>query len=105
MYALPIKKSQTEESDEKKDPPAEASLPPGWEKHEGNKNTTWWILIRHYGFSLIFCGILDNDGPYFWHIKSGTITREPPTASTEVPALTPIRIEKRYNDDLVSFII
>lgn len=29
-------------------------LPFGWEKHE------------------------DNDGPYFWHIKSGTIQREPP---------------------------
>ncbi|XP_046395512.1 uncharacterized protein LOC124162869 isoform X2 [Ischnura elegans] len=30
-------------------------LPPGWEKHE------------------------DSDGPYYWHIKSGTIQREPPT--------------------------
>ncbi|KDR19882.1 hypothetical protein L798_06003, partial [Zootermopsis nevadensis] len=30
------------------------NLPPGWEKHE------------------------DNDGPYYWHIKSGTIQREPP---------------------------
>uniref|UniRef100_A0A182QHL1 WW domain-containing protein n=1 Tax=Anopheles farauti TaxID=69004 RepID=A0A182QHL1_9DIPT len=29
-------------------------LPPGWEKHE------------------------DNGGPYYWHIKSGTIQREPP---------------------------
>lgn len=29
-------------------------LPFGWEKHE------------------------DNDGPYYWHIKSGTIQREPP---------------------------
>ncbi|CAL4071158.1 unnamed protein product, partial [Meganyctiphanes norvegica] len=33
------------------------TLPPGWEKHE------------------------DNDGPYYWHIKSGTITRTPPECS------------------------
>ncbi|XP_055919850.1 protein Fe65 homolog [Eupeodes corollae] len=31
-----------------------SDLPIGWEKHE------------------------DNDGPYYWHIKSGTIQREPP---------------------------
>uniref|UniRef100_A0A0P4VWF5 Putative amyloid beta a4 protein-binding family b member 2-like isoform x3 n=1 Tax=Rhodnius neglectus TaxID=72488 RepID=A0A0P4VWF5_9HEMI len=29
-------------------------LPPGWERHQ------------------------DNDGPYYWHIKSGTIQRNPP---------------------------
>jgi hypothetical protein len=23
-------------------------------------------------------GVADNDGPYYWHIKSGTIQREPP---------------------------
>ncbi|KAI5702567.1 hypothetical protein M8J75_001583 [Diaphorina citri] len=33
---------------------AEEQLPPGWERHE------------------------DNDGPYYWHIKSGTIQRDPP---------------------------
>ncbi|XP_058796872.1 protein Fe65 homolog [Phymastichus coffea] len=32
------------------------NLPPGWEKHE------------------------DKDGPYYWHIKTGTIQREPPEA-------------------------
>lgn len=36
----------------------ESDLPPGWEKHE------------------------DNDGPYYWHIKSGTIQREPPTENS-----------------------
>ncbi|XP_068623081.1 protein Fe65 homolog [Battus philenor] len=35
-------------------PKKEPQLPPGWEKHE------------------------DNDGPYYWHIKSGTIQREMP---------------------------
>ncbi|RVE52302.1 hypothetical protein evm_003092 [Chilo suppressalis] len=34
--------------------PKKEHLPPGWEKHE------------------------DNDGPYYWHIKSGTIQREVP---------------------------
>ncbi|XP_050093460.1 protein Fe65 homolog isoform X2 [Anopheles aquasalis] len=37
-----------EEKDKTKD------LPPGWEKHE------------------------DNGGPYYWHIRTGTIQREPP---------------------------
>lgn len=41
-------KDSIEEKDSNKD------LPYGWEKHE------------------------DNDGPYYWHIKSGTIQREPP---------------------------
>lgn len=45
-----------EEKDANKD------LPFGWEKHE------------------------DNDGPYYWHIKSGTIQREPPLWSKEQSA-------------------
>lgn len=43
-----------EDKDENKD------LPFGWEKHE------------------------DNDGPYYWHIKSGTIQREPPLFPKEI---------------------
>lgn len=27
----------------------------------------------------------DNNGPYYWHIKSGTIQREPPLWSKEMP--------------------
>lgn len=84
LYALPTKKSQArgecttdkvkecsaaedgheEEEEEEKgkqedvegieEKDANKDLPPGWEKHE------------------------DNDGPYYWHIKSGTIQREPP---------------------------
>lgn len=34
------------------------------------------ILFHHF-LVLFFFGI-DNDGPYYWHIKSGTIQREPP---------------------------
>lgn len=41
-------------SDSSEDKDANKDLPFGWEKHE------------------------DNDGPYYWHIKSGTIQREPP---------------------------
>lgn len=42
-------------------PLAKENLPPGWERHE------------------------DNDGPYYWHIKSGTIQREPPGLDTPTP--------------------
>ncbi|XP_050060717.1 protein Fe65 homolog isoform X2 [Aphis gossypii] len=41
-------------------------LPAGWEKHE------------------------DNDGPYYWHIKSGTIQREPPEYSGKNEPKTPL---------------
>nr|XP_037871343.1 protein Fe65 homolog isoform X2 [Bombyx mori] len=49
LYAIPVKLR----------PKKEPQLPPGWEKHEV-KNVS------------------DNDGPYYWHIKSGTIQREIP---------------------------
>lgn len=26
----------------------------------------------------LWCIFADNDGPYYWHIKSGTIQRDPP---------------------------
>jgi amyloid beta (A4) precursor protein-binding family B protein 2 (Fe65-like) len=51
----------------------EEDLPPGWEKHEG--------ILSYYCFVLTFSNIYfisDDDGPYYWHIKSGTIQREPP---------------------------
>ncbi|XP_046600103.1 protein Fe65 homolog isoform X4 [Neodiprion lecontei] len=77
LYAVPVKRRQPKEHKDQKDLPLQPSteklpasedidavdsedkdenLPPGWEKHE------------------------DNDGPYYWHIKSGTIQREPPEA-------------------------
>jgi hypothetical protein len=33
--------------------------------------------------------LVDDDGPYYWHIKSGTIQREPPenTDSSSQPAM------------------
>lgn len=33
-----------------------------------------YILIHR-----VIC--IDNDGPYYWHIKSGIIQREPPTSA------------------------
>ncbi|XP_020709801.2 protein Fe65 homolog isoform X1 [Athalia rosae] len=77
LYAVPVKRRQPKEHKDQKDLPLQPSsekippnadidsvdsedkdenLPVGWEKHE------------------------DNDGPYYWHIKSGTIQREPPEA-------------------------
>ncbi|KAG7305122.1 hypothetical protein JYU34_010589 [Plutella xylostella] len=46
----------------KKEPPLQ--LPPGWERHE------------------------DNDGPYYWHVKSGTIQRE-------VPKMPPVEAKEQ----------
>jgi hypothetical protein len=37
-----------------------------------------YIYFSKYTF-FIFHLILDEDGPYYWHIKSGTIQREPPS--------------------------
>lgn len=51
----------THSSDSIEDKDANKDLPFGWEKHE------------------------DNDGPYYWHIKSGTIQREPPLFPKELP--------------------
>ncbi|GAB6031126.1 hypothetical protein CHUAL_007934 [Chamberlinius hualienensis] len=63
LYAVLVKKNKQSSSssiassnktDEKEIISSPEKLPHGWEKHE------------------------DNDGPYYWHIKSGTIQREPP---------------------------
>ncbi|XP_048525824.1 protein Fe65 homolog isoform X3 [Dendroctonus ponderosae] len=68
LYAIPVKKfsktSPPEKCNEILSPDQEWDrdkiiLPPGWEKHE------------------------DNDGPYYWHIKSGTIQREMPLLESE----------------------
>ncbi|KAL3880124.1 hypothetical protein ACJMK2_032392 [Sinanodonta woodiana] len=48
-------KTEEEEGENKKTTDLPEVLPPGWERCE------------------------DEDGPYYWHIKSGTIQREPPS--------------------------
>ncbi|XP_071056763.1 protein Fe65 homolog isoform X2 [Onthophagus taurus] len=63
LYAIPVKRRQQQKSFDEIDTLSssdkercdDSDLPQGWEKHE------------------------DNDGPYYWHIKSGTIQREVPT--------------------------
>ncbi|XP_055694424.1 protein Fe65 homolog isoform X2 [Lutzomyia longipalpis] len=56
-----VEKGRKEEIEGIEDKDANKDLPPGWEKHE------------------------DNDGPYYWHIKSGTIQREPPIWPKDPP--------------------
>ena len=40
-------------------------------KKRGLEQLNWWKKKFIYI-------LLDDDGPYYWHIKSGTIQREPP---------------------------
>ncbi|XP_033174268.1 protein Fe65 homolog isoform X3 [Bombus vosnesenskii] len=73
LYAVPVKRRQPKDQknnttvqNNTQEKPAEVdttdsedkdeNLPPGWQKHE------------------------DENGPYYWHVKSGNIQREPPEA-------------------------
>ncbi|XP_031774506.1 amyloid-beta A4 precursor protein-binding family B member 2 isoform X2 [Apis florea] len=73
LYAVPVKRRQPKDQKNNatlqnngQEKPAEVdttdsedkdeNLPPGWQKHE------------------------DENGPYYWHVKSGNIQREPPEA-------------------------
>ncbi|XP_044747644.1 protein Fe65 homolog isoform X2 [Coccinella septempunctata] len=60
LYAVPVKRRQKKpqliEHEKEEKEGEDVELPPGWEKHE------------------------DHDGPYYWHIKSGTIQRELPVS-------------------------
>ena len=54
-------------------------LPPGWEKHEGPLGKHFAITFEGNTQRFIYSRVAtDDDGPYYWHIKSGTIQREPP---------------------------
>lgn len=70
IYSVVNKSSEPEGSEETTptgDPPQEVVLPPGWEKCE------------------------DEEGAYYWHIKSGTIQREPPSPTTPDVKQTTLR--------------
>ncbi|XP_011306430.1 amyloid beta A4 precursor protein-binding family B member 2 isoform X3 [Fopius arisanus] len=85
IYAIPVKRRQPKETknaspsanttdkiiDARDSETKDENLPAGWEKHE------------------------DKDGPYYWHIKSGTIQREPP----EVPLNAKIENRKSFVKD------
>ncbi|XP_014675411.1 PREDICTED: protein Fe65 homolog [Priapulus caudatus] len=58
-------RQREEGEDEEEKQQKEEKLPAGWEKHE------------------------DADGPYYWHIKSGTIQREPPPPQPSAPPTRP----------------
>ncbi|XP_044017998.1 protein Fe65 homolog isoform X1 [Aphidius gifuensis] len=89
IYAVPVKRRQPKDqktvnqsndkiSDDRESEDKDENLPTGWEKHE------------------------DKDGPYYWHIKSGTIQREPP----EAPLNTKIENRKslvKDNDSINNF--
>ncbi|XP_078323905.1 protein Fe65 homolog isoform X2 [Crassostrea virginica] len=65
---LPNKSSgDSEETTPTGDPPQAVVVPPGWEKCE------------------------DEEGAYYWHIKSGTIQREPPSPSPPEVKQTTLR--------------
>lgn len=88
LYAVPMKNNSHEYTNE---------LPAGWEKHEGRKyynNLSIYCrkkLLLNYNNKLLTKNmILDNDGPYYWHIKSGTIQREPPEYSGKNEPKTPL---------------
>lgn len=40
-----------------------------------------------YILTSILLFFVDNDGPYYWHIKSGTIQREPPEDCKEISTI------------------
>ncbi|KAF5269780.1 hypothetical protein FQA39_LY08561 [Lamprigera yunnana] len=77
LYAIPVKRrnpkspEEIESSSPDKERSDETDLPPGWEKHE------------------------DNDGPYYWHIKSGTIQREVPI----IPGNDKVDTKNNFNKD------
>lgn len=54
---------QVNNNDQAPDNVDDSVLPPGWEKHD------------------------DSNGPYYWHVKSGTIQRERPTLNSPVSSL------------------
>ncbi|KAF0299244.1 Protein Fe65 [Amphibalanus amphitrite] len=67
LYALPVKKSTVDGPAAPAAAGDQPTLPSGWERHE------------------------DNDGPYYWHIKSGTIQREPPPSPPEDAKPQPVK--------------
>lgn len=54
-------------------------------------------LSTHPFLTLSLSPQIDNDGPYYWHIKSGTITRTPPEPTDAVTS-APLRAERRNKE-------
>ncbi|XP_018573705.1 protein Fe65 homolog isoform X2 [Anoplophora glabripennis] len=85
LYAIPMKKCDKTITDQRKSINSEKEwsnhneLPPGWEKHE------------------------DNDGPYYWHIKSGTIQREIPCTEDQKMEKSESKCSIKESDFISSF--
>lgn len=47
--------------------------------------------------------ISDNDGPYYWHIKSGTIQRDIPVLRTEKQDKSDLKYGLKENNLISSF--
>ncbi|KAK0073779.1 hypothetical protein PV325_009245 [Microctonus aethiopoides] len=94
LYTIPVKRRQPKDQkilnqsqniiDKSSDDCQESedkdeNLPTGWEKHE------------------------DKDGPYYWHIKSGTIQREPPEETPLISKTENRRSLVKDNDSINNF--
>ncbi|CAH1989960.1 unnamed protein product [Acanthoscelides obtectus] len=83
LYAIPVKryaqKADLDKCSPEKEWDCQNELPPGWEKHE------------------------DEDGPYYWHIKSGTIQREIPVASKDSIPKSESKFDLKESDLISSF--
>lgn len=54
--------------------------------------------------SMLYAALFaDNDGPYYWHIKSGTIQREIPILHTEKHEKSDVKSGSKENDLISSF--
>lgn len=103
LYAVPVKRRQPKDQknnasvqNNSQEKPAEVdttdsedkdeNLPPGWQKHEGEYpresiSTDGSRVIRNNNRNeMIRAFPVDENGPYYWHVKSGNIQREPPEA-------------------------
>lgn len=69
-------------------------LPAGWQKHEGQFQKMYIVLVTVIAFAchinsvlidlyniahIVYYIFADDLGAYYWHIKSGTIQRDLPT--------------------------
>jgi hypothetical protein len=58
------------------------NLPEGWERFEGKH----LIIVQHFSNREI--SFLDEQGVYYWHKRTGTVTRDRPDSIINSPSLT-----------------
>ena len=114
----------SEEYDAKAKKTANNLLSPGWKKCEGEDcifnsiflgwifqiEIIFWLLVHFNRMNFIELGIdywsvihvfilwyADADGAYYWHIKSGTIQRDPPDEFQPTSPLAPALVPEPVN--------